>query len=47
MILRFSLGEWVVPSVAEWIQAVESDAGAGGESLIQALMQATTLCPYV
>ena len=36
-----------VSSVAEWIQAPESDASAGGESPVRAPVQAATLCPYV
>ena len=38
---------WVnVPSVAEWIKALESDASAGGESPVRAPVRAATLCPY-
>ena len=37
----------LVPSVAEWILAPESDAGAGGESPVRAPVRAATLCPYV
>ena len=35
-----------VPSVAEWIKALESDASAGGESPVRAPVRAATLCPY-
>ena len=36
----------VVPSVAEWSKALESDASAGGESPVRAPVRAATLCPY-
>ena len=35
-----------VPSVAERSKALESDAGAGGESPVRAPVRAATLCPY-
>ena len=31
--------------MAEWSKALESDAGAGGESPVQAPVRAATLCP--
>ena len=34
------------PSVAEWSEALESDASAGGESPVRAPVRAATLCPY-
>ena len=37
---------FIVPSVAEWIKALESDASAGGESPVRAPVRAATLCPY-
>ena len=37
---------FVVPSVAEWSKAPESDASAGGESPVRAPVRAATLCPY-
>ena len=36
----------LVPSVAEWFKALESDASAGGESPVRAPVRAATLCPY-
>ena len=39
-------GVQYVPSVAEWIKALESDASAGGESPVRAPVRAATLCPY-
>ena len=36
----------IVPSVAEWSKALESDASAGGESPVRAPVRAATLCPY-
>ena len=36
----------IVPSVAEWSKALESDASAGSESPVRAPVRAATLCPY-
>ena len=36
----------MIPSVAEWSKALESDASAGGESPVRAPVRAATLCPY-
>ena len=43
-----NLGKYrLVPSVAEWSKALESDASGGGESPVRAPVRAATLCPYV
>ena len=44
--LRTMVGTRIVPSVAEWSIALESDASAGGESPVRAPVRAATLCPY-
>ena len=36
----------LVPCVAEWFKAPESDARAGVESPVRAPVRAATLCPY-